>query len=91
MKEELDQGAKRLPAIMPGGDGYYAAKEFDDKHASAVAVLIRDKAMLVVDIIQGANGRDHEADAVALMKLIAPRLMTDKSAPTPSPTAEKGA
>jgi hypothetical protein len=88
VEEEVNQGAKRLPAIISGAEGFYSKKE--NEQASAVAVLIRDKAMLVVDVRQGADGRDHEADAVALMKLIAPKLITDKSAPTPSPKDTKG-
>lgn len=91
VQEELRHGAKRLPEIVPGGDGYYRATQFAE-HAGAVAVLIRDKSMLVVNVDRGAKGRDHEADVVAMMKLVAPRLITDKSAPAASASAtDKGA
>ncbi|WP_204286746.1 hypothetical protein [Microbispora amethystogenes] len=34
----------------------------------------------------GAEGRDNAADVVALMKLIAPKLITDASAASSSPS-----
>jgi hypothetical protein len=89
VESEVRNGAKRLPQIVPGADGYYSSTSFGD-HAGAVAVLIRGKLMLVVDMDRGAEGRDHEADVVALMRLIAPKLMAD-SPGAPSPTARKGA
>jgi hypothetical protein len=87
VKEEIDAGAKPLPQIMPSAEGYYRATQVND-YSGATAVLVRGKAMLVVDMTQGGEGRNHEADVVALMKLLAPRLITDASLPSPSP--EKG-
>ena len=86
VESEVRDGAKRLLRILADADGYYSATRFGD-HAGALAVLIRGKSMLVVDMDRGAEGRDHEADVVALMRLIAPRLLGDA---VPSPTPGKG-
>lgn len=89
VESEIRDGAKRLPQILSGGSGYYSPTKGRD-HEGALAVLIRGDLMLVVDMDRGAEGRDHEADVVALMRLIAPKLMAD-SPGAPSPTARKGA
>ena len=88
IESEVRNGAKRLPKILPDAAGYYAPTKFRD-NAGALAVLIRGKFMLVVDMDRGAEGRDHEADVVALMRLIAPKLLADPT--TPQSTGQKGA
>jgi hypothetical protein len=88
VESEVRNGAKRLPQILPDADGYYSSTSFGG-HTGAVAVLIRGNLMLVVDMDRGAEGRDHEADVVALMKLIAPKLIADPPG-TASPTTQKG-
>jgi hypothetical protein len=83
--EELRNGAKRLPQVMPGADGYYFSTKEDD-HAGAVATLIRQETTLIVNMQRGGEGRNHEADVIALMKLIAPKLVADAGTPSPSPS-----
>jgi hypothetical protein len=85
VESEVRDGAKRLPQILPDATGYYSSTR-GRNHSGALAVLIRDKFMLVVDMDRGAEGRDHEADVVALMRLIAPKLIGDP----PAPSTEKG-
>ncbi|MER7505941.1 hypothetical protein AB0L05_34695 [Nonomuraea pusilla] len=86
-KEEAEHrirtGAKRLPDIVPGAVGYLVQDgSADNTHAAAV--LIREPARLIVELVRGVKGRDNAADVVALTKLIAPKLITDASAPSPS-------
>ncbi len=42
---------------------------------------------VIVELIQGVKGRDNAADVVAMMKLIAPKLILDA---TPAPKKTKG-
>lgn len=88
--EEFAVGATPLPEIMPGGRGYYYANPHDKNHA-AQAILVHGKTELRVELEIGVKGRNNAADVVALMKLIAPKLITDTSAPTPSPSATPSA
>ncbi|MFI7701311.1 hypothetical protein [Nonomuraea sp. NPDC049480] len=48
---------------------------------------MRGQARLSIELVRGVKGRDNAADVVALMKLIAPKLITTPS--TPSPSADK--
>ncbi|WP_433500328.1 hypothetical protein ACQP1K_08565 [Sphaerimonospora sp. CA-214678] len=84
VKDHLQQGATPLPEIAPGTNGYYSRNpgdEYDDGHA----VLARGEAHLIVELTQGAEGRDHAADVAALMKLIGPKLLkvVDPTGPSP--------
>lgn len=88
VEQEVQDGAKRLPPILPDAAGYYTSTRGPDR-PGVLAVLVRGKFMLVVDLDRGAEGRDHEADVVAFMRLIAPKLLTEPG--TPSPTVQKGA
>ncbi|WP_214107158.1 hypothetical protein [Acrocarpospora catenulata] len=91
--EEVAHGAKRLQQIVPGWDGYYFSKPYGNgsDHAGytrAVATLMRGDTSLVVEIIRGPQGRDTAADAVALMRLIGPKLAAGVGTPSSSPTKE---
>jgi hypothetical protein len=80
-KGQIETGTPPLPEIVPGGIGYYFDREYADE-VSAVALLVRGKSLLIVKLDLGVKGRDNAADVLALMKLIAPRLITDASAPS---------
>lgn len=90
VEEQLQLGALPLPEIVPGAVGYYF-KDPDSKNNAAYALLVRGKVELGIDLVIGVEGRDNAADVAALMKLIAPRLITDASTPeaTASPSPEK--
>ncbi|WP_433217210.1 hypothetical protein [Microtetraspora malaysiensis] len=85
VEEELE-GATPLPEIVSGSIGYYFKDPHGERHA-AQAVLARGKAELSVQLVYGVKGRDNAADVLALMKLIAPKLITSASAPSPSASA----
>ncbi|MFF4776730.1 hypothetical protein ACFY05_28105 [Microtetraspora fusca] len=85
VEEELE-GATPLPEIVPGSIGYYFKDPHEETYA-AQAVLARGKAELTVQLVYGVKGRDNAADVLALMKLIAPKLITPASAPSPSASA----
>ncbi|MFI9435446.1 hypothetical protein [Streptosporangium sp. NPDC052375] len=94
IKEQLEDGALPLPEIIPGAIGSYF-KASDSTSNDAYALLVRGKAALSIQLEIGVAGRDNAADVLALMKLIAPKLLTDASAPSattmspsPSPTKE---
>lgn len=89
-EEEIRLGAKRLPTIIPGSDGYYGAKKFLSENPGAVAVLNRGVSTVVVDLSHEVAGRDPEADVLALMKIVAPKLINESSTITPSPSIKKG-
>ncbi|RBQ15046.1 hypothetical protein DP939_37215 [Spongiactinospora rosea] len=80
VKEELDNGATPLPQIVPGAEGYYFKARGTDRN-NAYAVLVRGRTLLNVQLEMGVAGRDNAADVLAMMKLIAPKLITDASAP----------
>ncbi|MEV0348632.1 hypothetical protein AB0H88_22885 [Nonomuraea sp. NPDC050680] len=84
-KEEVDfeisHGAKRLPDIIPGAVGYYG-QGGSTNNAQAAAVLVRGYDNLSIELVRGVKGRDNTADVVALMKLVAPKLILTT---TPSP------
>ncbi|MGW0479411.1 hypothetical protein [Nonomuraea sp. NPDC003214] len=81
----ISQGIARLPEIIPGAVGYYdQIGEAGDAHASAVLVHGLDE--LIVELVHGVKGRDNAADVVAMMKLIAPKLILDA---TPAPERAK--
>ncbi|MGI5491372.1 hypothetical protein [Microtetraspora malaysiensis] len=86
VEESLGKGAPPLPEIVPGGIGYYF-KAPDSKDNDAYGLLMRGKAELSVQLVYGVKGRDNAADVLALMKLIAPKLITPASAPSPSASA----
>ncbi|GGK56801.1 hypothetical protein Ppa06_14960 [Planomonospora parontospora subsp. parontospora] len=85
IKEAIGYGASPLPEIVPGAVGHYS-KDPLSEHNAAVAVLVRGKAQLSVQLEIGVEGRDNAADVAAMMKLIAPKLITDASAPAASPS-----
>ncbi|WP_285704832.1 hypothetical protein [Microtetraspora sp. NBRC 16547] len=85
VEENIRLGASPLPEIIPGAKGSYF-KGADGKSNSASAVLVRGEATISIQLQIGASGRDNAADVAALMKLIAPKLITDASAPSGSPS-----
>ncbi|MBG0821150.1 hypothetical protein HS048_10435 [Planomonospora sp. ID91781] len=87
VEEHLEDGASRLPEIFPGSIGAYFKPE-DDENNAAYAHLVQGKAWLSVQLEIGVEGRDNAADVAAMMKLIAPRLITDAGAPAASPSVE---
>ncbi|MEU6414117.1 hypothetical protein [Microbispora sp. NPDC046933] len=88
VRDQLRIGASPLPTIVPGAIGYYGKDPFSQQ-ASAHATLARGHALLIIRMDRGAEGRDSAADVVALMKLIAPKLIKPAGAATPSPSATK--
>ncbi|MER5625919.1 hypothetical protein ABT061_33270 [Streptosporangium sp. NPDC002544] len=84
VEEQIEDGALRLPEILPGVIGSYF-KPLDSETNDAYALLVRGKAEISIQMEIGAKGRDNAADVLALMKLIAPKLLTDASAPSPTP------
>ncbi|GAA0850424.1 hypothetical protein GCM10009525_74530 [Streptosporangium amethystogenes subsp. fukuiense] len=92
VEEQIEDGALRLPEILPGVIGSYF-KPSDSETNDAYALLVRGKAEISIQMEIGAAGRDNAADVLALMKLIAPKLLTDASAPSAktetSPTPKK--
>ncbi|WP_152990508.1 hypothetical protein [Sphaerimonospora mesophila] len=90
VEKQIKDGALPLPEVVPGSVGYYF-KDRDSERSAAYAKLVRGEAELIIELETGVEGRDNAADVAALMKLIAPRLITDASAPeaTASPSPEK--
>ncbi|WP_329425664.1 hypothetical protein OG339_35750 [Streptosporangium sp. NBC_01495] len=84
VQEQIEDGALRLPEILPGVIGSYF-KPLDSETNDAYALLVRGKAEISIQMEIGAKGRDNAADVLALMKLVAPKLLTDASAPSPTP------
>ncbi|MGW4426184.1 hypothetical protein [Streptosporangium sp. NPDC004631] len=86
IEEQLKDGASPLPEIVPGAIGYYFKAAGGEKN-DAYSMLVRGYSEINIQLEMGVKGRDNAADVVALMKLIAPTLITDASAPsaTPSP------
>jgi hypothetical protein len=82
---EISQGAQRLPEIVPDAVGYYGKNGSAD-NTQAAAILVHGSDRVIVDLIQGVKGRDNAADVVAMMKLIAPKLILDA---TPAPEKTK--
>jgi len=82
----IDGGFARLPEIIPGSIGAYSTSE-GGKNNAAYAYLATENTELVVQMDYGAPGRDNAADVVALMKLIAPKLLSADNTPSASPTA----
>ncbi|MEV7806747.1 hypothetical protein AB0O28_27745 [Microbispora sp. NPDC088329] len=89
VRDQLSIGASPLPTIVPDAIGYYGNNS-SIKHNSAHAILARGDAELVIKLEEGVKGRDNAADVVALMKLIAPKLIKSDSTPTLTPSATKG-
>lgn len=79
VEEQIKAGAPSLPEIVPGAVGYYF-RDADSENNAAYALLSRGKAQITVQLEMGVAGRDNAADVAALMKLIAPKLITDASA-----------
>ncbi|MFF0311216.1 hypothetical protein ACFYSC_27620 [Streptosporangium sp. NPDC004379] len=86
VEEQLDDGAAALPEIVPGSIGYYFKSSHSTSNA-AYAMLVRGKAEISIQLDIGVKGRDNAADVLALMKLIAPKLITDASAPSAKPVS----
>lgn len=86
VEEQLADGALPLPEVVPGAVGYYFAPA-QSKDNDAYALLVRGRSEIDIALELGAEGRDNAGDVVALMKLIAPKLITDASAPGASPSA----
>ncbi|MEU3164114.1 hypothetical protein [Streptosporangium sp. NPDC006930] len=84
VEEQIEGGATPLPEILPGVTGYYFKRASGEDNA-AFSTLVRSKAEINIQLEIGAEGRDNAADVLALMKLIAPKLLTDASAPSPTP------
>lgn len=84
VNDHLQQGAAPLPEIAPRTIGYYH-RDPDDEYDDGHAILARGEAKLIVELAQGAEGRDHKADVVALMRLIGPKLLKVIDATSPSP------
>ncbi|HEX4814635.1 MAG TPA: hypothetical protein VFV66_17990 [Nonomuraea sp.] len=82
VRDQIAAGDKPLPEIVPGGIGFYTqgGTEGADK-TQAGAVLVRGKAELFIGMSRGVEGRDNAADVIALMRLVAPKLITDATAP----------
>lgn len=80
VEEYLSDGAYPLPEIVPGAVGAYYPSP-SSRNNAAFAVLVRGRTEVSVELNIGVPGRDNAADAAALMKLIAPKLITDASAP----------
>ncbi|PZG19830.1 hypothetical protein C1J01_10980 [Nonomuraea aridisoli] len=82
VRAQIKAGDKPLPEIVPGGIGFYTqGGTVEADKTMAGAVLVRGKAQLFVGMSRGLEGRDNAADVIALMKLIAPKLITDATAP----------
>ncbi|GAA0943855.1 hypothetical protein [Nonomuraea longicatena] len=75
----IQRGAKRLPDMVPGAAGFYFQDGSAD-NTQAIAVLMRDNDRLIVELVRGVKGRDNAADVVALMRLVAPKLLPAKKA-----------
>ncbi|MGP3921356.1 hypothetical protein [Nonomuraea sp. 10N515B] len=80
VKDQIAAGDKPLPEIVPGGIGFYTQGGRTEK-TQAGAVLVRGKAQLFIGMSKGVEGRNNAADVIALMKLIAPKLINDATAP----------
>ncbi|MEV4173870.1 hypothetical protein [Nonomuraea sp. NPDC049709] len=80
VKAQIKAGDKPLPEIVPGGIGFYTQGGRPEK-TQAGAVLVRGKAQLFIGMSKGVEGRDNAADVIALMKLVAPKLITEATAP----------
>ncbi|MER5418276.1 hypothetical protein [Streptosporangium roseum] len=94
IEERIEDGASSMPEIAPGAIGSYF-KDVNSRNSAAYAMLVRGKAEINIQLEIGVAGRDNAADVLALMRLIAPKLLTDASAPpatttspSPSPTKE---
>ncbi|MGW4413042.1 hypothetical protein ACWEJ6_54475 [Nonomuraea sp. NPDC004702] len=79
----IRDGAKRLPDLVPGAVGYLV-QDGSAYNTHAAAVLVREPTRLIVELVRGVKGRDNAADVVALTKLIAPKLISEAAAPSPS-------
>ncbi|GGL47974.1 hypothetical protein GCM10014719_56540 [Planomonospora parontospora subsp. antibiotica] len=90
IEEYLDDGATPLPEIVPGSIGAYFKSPSGENNA-AYAHLLGDGSWLSVKLEIGVEGRDNAADVAAMMKLIAPKLITDARAPTADPAASPSA
>ncbi|MEV0378595.1 hypothetical protein [Nonomuraea sp. NPDC050643] len=69
-------GAKPMPQIVPGAEGYYVPDAHE--RTGVTAVLVRGHVRLSVVLLKGVEGRDKVADVVALMRLIAPKLVGER-------------
>ncbi|MET7329487.1 hypothetical protein [Nonomuraea sp. NPDC005650] len=74
IENQLRDGvSKQLPEIVPGSFGYYTTDPNEKTRAGAM--LVKGKVRLSIELVKGVKGRDNTADVVALMKLIAPKLI----------------
>ncbi|MFC4012642.1 hypothetical protein ACFOY2_35795 [Nonomuraea purpurea] len=83
---EIGQGAQKLPEIVPGAVGFYSQDGSAD-NTQAAAMLVRGQDRVIVELVRGVKGRDNTADVVAMMKLVAPKLIPDAS-PAPKKTKD---
>lgn len=84
VENEISQGADPLPEIIPGAIGNYG-RDSSSGNTQASAVLVSGLNSVVVDLWRGVEGRDSADDVVALMKLVAPKLITE---PNPENTED---
>lgn len=82
----IRKGAARLPDIVPDAVGFYFQDGSAD-NTQAAAVLVHGYDRLIIELVRGVKGRNNTADVVALMKLVAPKLILSA---TPSPKKTKG-
>ncbi|MEU4836287.1 hypothetical protein [Streptosporangium sp. NPDC023615] len=87
IQEYLDDGAAPLPGIVAGAIGAYSRPK-NSENNSAYAHLVRGETRVSVQLEIGVEGRDNAADVAAMMKLIAPKLLTQTTAPSASPSAK---
>ncbi|MEU6715356.1 hypothetical protein ABZ897_28160 [Nonomuraea sp. NPDC046802] len=81
VESQIGQGARRLPEILPGAVGYYG-QDGSAGNTQAAATLVRGTDLLIVELVRGVKGRDNTADVVALMKLVAPKLVLGATSTT---------
>lgn len=78
VENQLRDGvSKQLPEIVSGGFGFYTTDPNGEPRAGAM--LVKGKARLSIELVKGVKGRDNAADVVALMKLIAPKIIATSS------------
>ncbi|MEV4566787.1 hypothetical protein AB0K12_23715 [Nonomuraea sp. NPDC049419] len=79
--EYLKDGGHLLQEIVTRGYGAYITDP--ERETRVAALVVMGKARLSVELVRGVKGRDNAADLVALVKLIAPRLLAGAASPSP--------
>ncbi|GII92759.1 hypothetical protein Ssi02_29900 [Sinosporangium siamense] len=77
VKDGLASGGTPLPEMLPNSTGFYRKTE----ESLGYAMLVRGEKMLAIAQLAPVQGRDGVADVLALMKLIAPRMLSASSSP----------